>query len=566
MENYKYKWELSELPTDEVIDAEVKRIGEMYSKFASDDFDFNVPENYLEFLKFSDEFNIISHKLYLLHYNLCVNQMSNEHNVQVSVLNFLLLKITSTEEYIKVQNKIKNITEYDTLINSELLADYKEYIIYNRDNVKYSFDGEKENLINKVSNCNTTSDIFDQYLTAIDFVIDDTKYNLNQIMNMRKSTDRNERKLAYKAIADTLSRNDVRCVIYNAYRSVIYSNRFNTNERKYKNPISSRNIQEGLSDETIQIMIDTVRKNYHLVSEYFELKKQKLGLDELFDYDILAPISNDNKLDFKDAITIYKDAVTNFLGDDISEMTDYLFENGKVDVYPNKFKSNGAFCSSSKNYGIHVLLNVNDKEDDLFTLAHEMGHAYHAYLSVNNENINNTNFRPTLSVAECASTFNEHIVASAYNSADMLYNKIEDTIGTLFRQIMYTDFELEVHNRFQVEELSSDDIDMIWEKKVKELYPNVSMSVKNRSWMYISHFFHTPFYCYSYTFGVILSLYLYDRCVEDKEFIKTYKEILSMGGKYGTEELLNKYNIEVNAAFFQRGIDRFKKMIDEIKK
>ena len=193
------------------------------------------------------------------------------------------------------------------------------------------------------------------------------------------------------------------------------------------------------------------------------------------------------------------------------------------------------------------------------TLAHELGHGIHQYMSRKNGYFQQNT---PLTTAETASVFAEMLVftklldkeKSKKQKLYLICSKLEDIFATVFRQIVMTNFELDVHLKAKNSgELSSTEIDNAWTKANSKMFGNsIKISEYYKSWwMYIPHFIHSPFYCYSYSFGELLVHGLFAKYKEDKKgFVKKYLELLSSGSTNSPEALVKKTGLDITRSDF----------------
>jgi oligoendopeptidase F len=213
---------------------------------------------------------------------------------------------------------------------------------------------------------------------------------------------------------------------------------------------------------------------------------------------------------------------------------------------------------------------------DLSTLAHELGHAVHFYLSRNQKNIN---YHAVLPMAETASVFGEmlltkNILAEEQNPEarkQLLANKIEDMINTVFAQNAYTRFEQLAYQKRDEKECSTEELGEIWVDQFKRFYGDaVDLSPLHQYvWQGIPHFVHTRFYCYAYTFGELLSLSLYRQYEEnpESEFKKQLNTLLSKGCSEPPQKMLEPFEIDLKSkAFWKNGFKVIEEFIHELEK
>ncbi|HEX6028790.1 MAG TPA: M3 family metallopeptidase, partial [Nitrososphaeraceae archaeon] len=239
-----------------------------------------------------------------------------------------------------------------------------------------------------------------------------------------------------------------------------------------------------------------------------------------------------------------------------------------------KSKLGGAFCYTvSPKRTPYVLLNYNGKSRDVSTMAHEFGHAIHS-MSASDKPI--VVSHAPLPLAETASVFAEMLLndnltkkVTSKEQKILIAEQIDDMYATIMRQAYFTMFEIDAHHAIAEENATIDKVSELYLSNLNNQFgSSISLSPDFQwEWVYIPHFYHTPFYCYAYSFGNLLVLSLYQQFkTEGKSFIPKYLKILSAGGSQKTEELLKESNIDISKAeFWQQGFDLVAKKIQELK-
>ena len=237
-----------------------------------------------------------------------------------------------------------------------------------------------------------------------------------------------------------------------------------------------------------------------------------------------------------------------------------MLEAGRVDAFPKSGKRGGAFASYDKGLESFVLLNYTDTVDDSFTLAHELGHAIHGHLAqVQKSPV----YDAPLVLAETASIFSEsllmekiQVTLSSEEKLELLNQKLLDVFGSIHRQIMYVSFERRVHEHIHAGgEMTYKELNLWWDEESKKLGGDVVTPIlppeKNYTWSAIPHIFSTPFYCYAYSFGMLVSLALVEKYKrEGAAMIDDYVKLLSSGGSVPPVEILQSIGIDVTQAAF----------------
>ena len=284
--------------------------------------------------------------------------------------------------------------------------------------------------------------------------------------------------------------------------------------------------------------MEVTEENYGLAREYFALKRELLGLPEMKNTDIYASVERTaRKFSFEEAKQMVLDAFRGF-SSQMADTAETFFSERRIDVFPKNGKTGGAFCMGMvPGMAPYVLLNYTGNLRDVATLAHELGHGVHFSLS---QVQNLFQYDAPLPFAETASVFGEMLLTrylldrekDPQVKIEILCGKLEDIIATTFRQNVLTRFELAVHNLRRERLLAPEDYCEIWWRENARLFGDaVGMIEPYRwGWAYISHFVHSRFYCYSYVFGELLVLSLYQKYQEEGEaFVPRYLELLAQG-------------------------------------
>jgi oligoendopeptidase F len=303
-----------------------------------------------------------------------------------------------------------------------------------------------------------------------------------------------------------------------------------------------------------------------------------VGVKKLRRYDLYAPSSS--KTSEQKRFT-YGKAVDTVLKtfDDFDprfrKLAERVFDEQHVDSAIRNGKRGGAFCYSiSPKITPYVLLNFNGKIRDASTLAHEFGHALHSMAAADKPILVS---EAPLPLAETASVFaemllNEKLAKKMSNKERrlLLAEQIDNMYATIMRQAYFTLFEIEAHHAIAEQNATIDRVSEIYLNNLTEQFGN-SITVTQDfqwEWLYIPHFYHTPFYCYAYSFGNLLVLSLYQRYkLEEKaSFVPKYFNLLSAGGSKKPEELLKESGIDISKEdFWQQGFDLVTKKVQELK-
>jgi len=357
--------------------------------------------------------------------------------------------------------------------------------------------------------------------------------------------DRAVRQAAAEAVTEAL-RPGLRTRAY-VYNTLLADRRIQDDLRGFPTWISSWNLDQEASDESVQALVDAVVGRYDIPQRWYRLKARILGLDRLADYDRNASVATTRStIGWERATEIVRDAYASF-SDELAEVVGRFLDEGWIDAPVRPGKRGGAFCSyTTPSHHPYVFLNYTATPGDVMTLAHELGHGVHGYLA--REQGIFEQMTP-LTLAETASVFGETVTFERLLSMvddpgerfALLAQNLEGNIATVFRQVSMNRFEDAVHtHRRQHGELSTDDFGDHWARTQGDLFGD-AMEVTDGYrlwWSYIPHFIGTPGYVYAYAYGQLLALSVYARYVErGDEFVPKYVELLSAGGSRWPAEL-----------------------------
>jgi len=453
---------------------------------------------------------------------------------------------------------------------------YKYYLIHLQEESYYKLSEKEEKILMKkdLTSSSAFVRLFDETLSKLKFFYEGKKLSEEEILSKLYSPDRKERKKAQVSLTTGLkTKLDLLTYIYNQIKKdwkIDY-----VEIRGYETPEDVRHLSNRVSKKSVDALIKTVNENTYLVADYYNIKKELLGYEKLYDYDRYAPIKLTSKtpeIYFEEAKELVLRAFKNF-SETFYQIALKAFEENWIDVYPKEGKRGGAFShSATPKAHPYVLLNYTNQRRDVFTLAHELGHAIHQYLA---KDVGYLNQDTPLTTAETASIFAEMLlfeeIKKTLSKEELIETyaaKLEDIFATLFRQIVFTNFERRIHS--EENELNTEDFNKIWMEENQKMFKDSVYLTKNYEiwWSYIPHFIHSPFYCYSYSYAQLLVLTLYRLYKEGFEnFEKSYIKFLSQGGsippKKQFEELF-RLDIE-KEDFWEKGMDIVKNMVNEFK-
>ncbi len=362
---------------------------------------------------------------------------------------------------------------------------------------------------------------------------------------------------------------------------------FSAKTRNYSDCLAARLFGDSINPEVYHTLIKMVHNNLSPLHRYINLKKKLLKLEKFRYEDLYASSvpSADKDYTFQEAEKIVLESMQP-LGNDYINALKLAFNNRWMDIYPNKGKESGAYSSGV--YGVHpyIKLNYNGKYDAVSTLTHELGHSMHSYFSDKTQHYTNTSY-PTF-LAEIASTFNENMLMDYLlkNEKDDLFklyildSYLDQLRGTLYRQTLFAEFELAMHQQAEKgESLTAEWLNATYLKIVRDFYGHDKGICEvgdyiQTEWSRIPHFYMN-FYVFQYSTGIIASLALTDKALhgtaKDKEL---YLNMLKSGGSNYPITLLKNAGVDMtskepyDAAFkqFDHLISEMEIIVERLKK
>jgi len=527
--------------------------------------------------------NILSKAILPLVY---LNNISNtallDENIRIS-LSFIqneYSKINKELAFLENELSKTSLKFQSVLLDSKLLANYKTYLqnIFKRKAYTLS-DNEEKIIIDKNLAAKTAWVRFRNiYETRFNFTMpNDTKtYSLTELIKFMQHNDRELRKTAANLYLNKFKEeNDIFSYIYNS----IVQDRIRTSQgiRGFKSIEQEMNFYNYLDDKVVDNLHSAVKKNYKLAQKYWTLKAKILNIKDFANYDLYAPypLSETINFSFDEAVNDIQKTLDNFypLAGDIFKN---LYICNLIDANVYKGKRGGAYCSSFGTLAPPlVLMNYTGSLLDVFTLAHEAGHWLHFALIAQNQNILNHDI--PIPVAETASIFNEILLSNTIkekfksDQKKQIYfqmKKLDDFMASVYRQIVFSFFEKEVFKSSQNSILESERFAKIFEQEYSKLFGKaVKMSTNYKyEWARIPHFVSTPFYVYSYAFGELISIAIYQQYTKDKEnFPDKYIKFLSSGSSLNPEDLYKILDIDIRKqAIWNDSFKYIENQIDEL--
>lgn len=388
-----------------------------------------------------------------------------------------------------------------------------------------------------------------------------------------ENPDRRVRQDAFKAMYDTYGKqkNTIAATLNASVKKDVFYARI----RKYPSALAASLDNDNISVDVYTNLIQAVRDNLSAMHRYVSLRKKLLGVDELHMYDLYVPMVKEVKMEipYDQALDLVQKGLAP-LGEDYAKVLQEAFTSGWIDVYENEGKTSGAYSWGA--YGTHpfVLMNYQNNVNNMFTLAHEMGHAMHSYYSDKHQPYLDAQYK--IFVAEVASTLNESLLMDYMlkNTDDprkkmyLLNYYLEQFRGTVYRQTMFAEFEKMIHEKVEAgEPLTPETLcDMYYDLNLDYHGPDMVIDEDIRmEWARIPHFYN-DFYVYQYATGFSAATALSQQILnEGSPAVERYLTFLQSGGSDYPLELLRKAGVDMASPKpVVQALNVFARLLDEM--
>ena len=410
------------------------------------------------------------------------------------------------------------------------------------------------------------------FTDAVDSQGNSHKLTQGSFVHYEESSDRQLRKSAYESIYDGFGAfKNTAAGLLNAQNKQL---KFFAEARKYPSAFEASLDSNNVPTAVYLNLIEAVHKNMDKMHRYVRLRKKLLGVEELHFYDVYAPLVKDvNKhIPYEQAKQTVYDSLAP-LGDAYRQILREGFENRWIDVYENEGKRSGAY-SAGEQVHPYVLLNYTGNLESQFTLAHEMGHAIHSYLSNSKQNPIDSQY--VIFVAEVASTCNEALLieyllgktTDKKERAYLINHFLDQFKGTLYRQTMFAEFELIMGRHVAAGHTLTADLLCSEYKKLNELYYGPDIIVDDEiamEWARIPHFYYN-YYVFQYATGYSAAIALSRRILREGESaVKDYLEFLSGGCSKSPIDLLKGAGVDMTGPEpVEQALELFGDLLDEM--
>jgi len=579
----KYKWKLEDIyESDELWEDDFKKVKQRLKQLEDFHGSINSAEKLAEVLKLKDEIGQMTDKLFTY-----ARMRRDEDNArakyQALADRAMGLSVEAASYLSFIEPEILALSKEKILGFLKQREDLKVYRHYIDELLRmkdHILDAEREKMLADAGEmAEAPGDIFRMLDNAdIKFpVIKDDEGNEVELtkgryINFMESRKREVRKSAFEALYSTykgLANTLAATTSANVKRDIFYKN-----QRKFGSSIEKSLFGDNVPVKVYDSLIDAIHRRFDLMHRYVSLRKRALGLDELHMYDLYVPLVKDydKRVSYEEA----RDMVIDGLSPMGAEYLDILkqgFDSGWIDVYENRGKTGGAYSWGC--YGTHpyVLLNFQGRLDDVFTIAHEMGHSIHTYYSFGRQPYVYAQY--PIILAEVASTCNEAILINYLINESkqkeekmfLLNHFMEQFKGTIYRQVMFAEFEKTTHEMAERgEPLNSEVLNKVYhELNVKYFGPDIVVDGQiDYEWARIPHFY-TSFYVYKYATGFSAAIAISEKILKEGSVaVERYKEFLSGGSSDYPLELLKKVGVDLTEPKpVMDALNVFEKLLDE---
>lgn len=505
-----------------------------------------------------------------------VNTQDEEIAAQMQRVDEIVADISAKLAFIEVEFNELDDSHVEKILLDEKSEFCRYYLQHLRKSAKYQLSTKEESLLAQfsVTGASAWDRLFEDLSSTmtVDLESNEEQVQLETALSILHYADRDARLQARNAISDSLKTGlKTRAYIYN---TLVADHALEDKVRGYPTWLTARNLDNDTDDESVDALVQACVGRYDVAQRWYRLKAKLLSLDVLEDYDRYAPLATtEKKIDYEQACEIVRDAYESF-SPKMTSIFDKFMSNKWIDAPVREGKRPGAFCAYTvSSHHPFVMLNWTYNRQDVLTLAHELGHACHAYLAKDQGTFHQDTgltFCETASVFAESVTFNRLLdsVDSPREQLELLAEYIDGQIATVFRQIAMHNFEQLVHtHRRNIGELKVSDFSKYWLDTQRDMFGssvNVSQGYGNW-WSYVPHFISTSGYVYAYAYGQLLALSVYAQYQKHGDsIVPAYEEMLSVGGSRSPRDLASLVGVDLSDPnFWNDGLEIISAMVDK---
>src|SRR3989344_147267 len=489
-----------------------------------------------------------------------------------------LAELSQTENILtKINNRLlflalwfKQLPDYKMKQLIEGSGNYRYFFETLRRNKKYTLKENEEKIINLKDSTGVSAlnNIYSLLTTDFQYHFQGQSLTQEELITHVRSSQPKIRELAYRTLLFPYQQK--RTLIGEIYKNVVNDWREeNIGLRGYHSPLNVRNSVNDIPDQAIAALLKTCKKNQPLFHRFFEIKRKKLGLKKFRRFDLYAPLDEEKKtISYDQAVKLVLETFQEF-SPKFAVAARNIIDLKHVHSQVQKGKRSGAFCCpATTEVAPFVLLSYTGKYRDVSTLAHELGHGVHMTLAQQQTEFT---MDACLPLAETASIFSEMLLSekimkeNPQMAQSMIFTQLDDLYASVIRQAGLVSFEVKAHQMMK-DGKTIDDLSKRYLEDIRaQLGPVEIDDIFAHEWLYIPHIFHTPFYCYAYAFGNLLTLALYNMYLKDKTFSSQIITMLAAGGSKSPPEITKAIGVDITSEkFWQQGFEMIARMIEKI--
>lgn len=582
----KYKWDLTKVyPSDEAWEEDLKKVKNLSPKFA--DFKgklLSSPESLLAAIELSEEIRQLFGRLYHYSANSLNTDLKNEkYQAMYQRVRNAAIKSGEYSSYYAPEMLEKDYSVVESFMKDEpKLAVYKKSFKDLYLDKPHTLSESEERILTMTGKMSGVPSEAYEIMKSTDYKWGTFKDESGNEVTMSEgrygkytsSTDRRVREDMYKALyvpfGNTINTMSV------LMKGNVEKNVFYANIRGYENTLEARLKSAGISTDVYKNLIASVNDNLEPLHRWASIKAKYLGLEKIEPFDTYAPLSEFSRdYTYEEAQQIVKEALMP-LGPEIQEIIDMMYNDNLIDVFENQGKESGAYQYSVWGVPPYVKLNFSGKLDDVFTLAHELGHAFHSYLSEKNQPYvysGYNTFNAEVASVTTESLLMDYLMANAQNDEEravLIQKYIQDIGSTYYRQARFAEFELTIHEAAERGEILTEDFLTTTFGDIYSKYWGPSMQITEEeafSWARIPHFYRN-YYVYAYATSFAAGEKVSERVQnEGQAGIDGFIAFLSSGSSDYPVELLNLAGVDMTTSEpFEAVSRKMNFLMDELEK
>jgi oligoendopeptidase F len=514
------------------------------------------------------QYGILTKPFYYIQLNKELDLNNRELKARINKLSHKTTKLGNEIQFFEIKLSKVSKKKQKEFVNAPELEDYKHYLEMLFANAKYVLSDKEEKIFSLTAKpsfgnwVNMVEELLSkQTLEVLGEDLKKKEVSYNEAFRYFSSTKKKVRDRA----AEEFNRVNKEYIEIAEYEmnSILERKQIQDEYRGIERPDLTRHLSTDVDTKVIDTLVEVVTDNFDISKEFYKKKAKLLGQKTIGYHERNVPISKiEKEYEFKQGLNIVKDVFYDIDKEFGDILTSYI-ENGQIDAFPRASKSGGAYCTkASKNLPTYILLNYNERVNDVLTIAHESGHGIHSELASKQNSLNSGY---SLALAEVASTFFEDFaLEKILEDTDdkeivesLKMESMSDSINTIFRQVAFYNFEKELHSTFREKGyLSHEEISEIFIKHM-QAYLGDAVDVDDGmryGWIYVSHF-RRFFYVFTYASGLLISKYLQQKVREDKGFIKNVKTFLKAGSSKSVKDIFMDMGVDISKReFWEEGV------------